>query len=174
MWPRTSPPVVIQHSPKMTGPLVPLPVNGKLSAPAGELVVVGTVLPWPFTVVSVAGFVVDVVEIVVVPRTPVFDVVTGDVVPVAGEVVMVGGAVVASPMVVAVGEVVGPVWDVVVDADVVVVRHHSQIVVVGYVVVAGVVVVGCVVEVVVVVLHEAELRTTDPPSTAAYPLAQVT
>ncbi|MGO9875352.1 MAG: hypothetical protein ACLPVY_16305 [Acidimicrobiia bacterium] len=156
----------------MTGPLVPLPVNGKLSAPAvgcvpGELVVLGTVLPWPFTVVSVAGFVVEVVEIVVVPRTPVFDVVTGDVVPVAGEVVGVAGAVVATSIGAVVGEVVGPAWDVVVDADVVVVTHHAQIVVVGYVVVAVVVVGGCVVEVVVVVLHEAELRTTDPPSTAA-------
>ncbi|HTD49575.1 MAG TPA: hypothetical protein VK771_03185 [Acidimicrobiia bacterium] len=97
------------------------------------------------------------------------DVLDEDVVPV------VGGVVVDATVVDGDGIVV-PVGDVVVGAAVVVVTHHSQIVVVGYVVGGEVVVVvgGCVVEVVVVVSHDVELRTTDPPSTAVNPFAQVT
>lgn len=154
---------------------MPLPVNGKLcTAGVGfvpdDVTDFGTVVPCPRTVVCVVGFVVDDATTVVEPRTCVLDVLDEVVVPVVDDGVVVAETVVDGPgIVVAVGEVV-------VGAGVVVVTHHSQIVVGGYVVGGDVVVVvgGWVVEVVVVVSHDAELRTTDPPSTAANPFAQVT
>jgi hypothetical protein len=52
LCPRTNPPAVRQQSANTTGPLVPLPVNGKLWTGVvgfvpGDVTEVGTVLPCP-------------------------------------------------------------------------------------------------------------------------------